>query len=103
MVHFSQAGIFHTSSLVYILDSLHNVILIHYNIFCVSAPSIKSIKVQQALSPRSNSSDISDEFVPRSEYNRLVQQFEELLATMNKFRLEISQKISMLEAKIAKQ
>uniref|UniRef100_A0A0R3RU95 SH3 domain-containing kinase-binding protein 1 n=1 Tax=Elaeophora elaphi TaxID=1147741 RepID=A0A0R3RU95_9BILA len=63
-------------------------------------PSIKSVK---ALSPKNNSNDISDEFVPRSEYNRLVQQFEELLTTMNKFRLEMSQKVSMLEAKIAKQ
>ncbi|EJD74897.1 SH3 domain-containing kinase-binding protein 1 [Loa loa] len=67
------------------------------------APSIKSVKVQQALSPKNNSNDISDEFVPRSEYNRLVQQFEELLTTMNKFRLEMSQKVSMLEAKITKQ
>ncbi|VDO43898.1 unnamed protein product [Brugia timori] len=67
------------------------------------ASSIKSIKVQQVLSPRNSSSDINDEFVPRSEYNRLVQQFEELLTTMNKFRLEMCQKVSMLEAKIAKQ
>uniref|UniRef100_A0A1I8EP07 SH3 domain-containing protein n=1 Tax=Wuchereria bancrofti TaxID=6293 RepID=A0A1I8EP07_WUCBA len=67
------------------------------------AASVKSIKVQQALSPRNSSNDINDEFVPRSEYNRLVQQFEELLTTMNKFRLEMSQKVSMLEAKIAKQ
>lgn len=59
--------------------------------------------MQQALSPRNNSNNISDEFVPRSEYNRLVQQFEELLTTMNKFRLEMSQKVSVLEAKIAKQ
>ncbi|KAL3998939.1 Variant SH3 domain family protein [Acanthocheilonema viteae] len=65
--------------------------------------SIKSAKMQQALSPRNSSNDISDEFVSRSEYNRLVQQFEELLTTMNKFRLEVSQKVSMLEAKIAKQ
>ncbi|CAG9535960.1 unnamed protein product [Cercopithifilaria johnstoni] len=66
------------------------------------APSIKSVKVQQALSPKNNN-DIGDEFVSRSEYNCLVQQFEELLTTMNKFRLEMSQKVSMLEAKIAKQ
>lgn len=59
--------------------------------------------MQQALSPRNNSNNISDEFVLRSEYNRLVQQFEELLTTMNKFRLEMSQKVSILEAKIAKQ
>ncbi|KAM3720900.1 CD2-associated protein [Dirofilaria immitis] len=36
------------------------------------ASSIKSIKLQQALSPRSNITDISDEFVSRSEYNRLL-------------------------------
>uniref|UniRef100_A0A915Q3Q9 SH3 domain-containing protein n=1 Tax=Setaria digitata TaxID=48799 RepID=A0A915Q3Q9_9BILA len=72
---------------------------------CVQQPSsttsTKSVKGHQALSPRRNSSD--DEFVPRSEYNRLVQQFEELVTTMNKFRMEMSQKISILEAKITKQ
>ncbi|VDK68479.1 unnamed protein product [Onchocerca ochengi] len=67
------------------------------------ASSVKFVKVQEASSPRSNSNDIIDEFVSRSEYNRLVQQFEELHTTMNKFRLEMSQKVSMLEAKIAKQ
>ncbi|VDK79191.1 unnamed protein product [Litomosoides sigmodontis] len=66
------------------------------------APSMKSIKVQQTLSPRNSSNDVGEEFVPRSEYNRLVQQFEDLLTTMNKFRLEMSQKMSILEAKITK-
>lgn len=92
------------SALHYFLDSLRNVIFPYQlNVFCVSAPSMKPIKVQQTLSPRNNSNDVGDEFVPRSEYNRLVQQFEELLTTMNKFRLEMSQKMSILEAKITKQ
>lgn len=43
------------------------------------------------------------EFVPRSEYNRLAQQFEELRSEMNKFQSDMSQKIAALEAKIAMQ
>lgn len=81
---------------------LWSIFLILRN-FWIAASSFKALKVQQALSPRNNSNDSSDEFVPRSEYNRLVQQFEELVAAMNKFRSEMWQKVSMLEAKIANQ
>ncbi|VDN05147.1 unnamed protein product [Thelazia callipaeda] len=66
-------------------------------------PAVKSMKTYQNPPPKNADNDGSGNFVTRSEYQCLLEQLEGIRTEMNKFRVEMSQKISTLEAQIIEQ